>query len=277
MLNSITVPVTGDIADLPLPDLLNMMRFRSGKVSLLETQQISEMILHFTPGYLCGFMVDKHIIKSEAQVVDKLVAVTASPTGRFVFTPAHASSLLGSVRLGIDRLALIIVSQVDEISVNRAQLSPPHRIFRLQKSEKTVEFEEQNLAEFFHSAKELLRCGISAEKLAGIEQIGTAQVQLYLYKLSLLGLVAPGRRDDLWAELDTVLQSKSTSLKVTDSKRTPGAETMTTARVAGAKPFVPNRPRSEEKVSNDQREVATLIKRLTRAKGEPAPDGSPSQ
>ncbi len=126
------MPVTGDIAELPLPDLLDMMRHRSGKLQLLQTQQISEMQLHFTPGYLCGFMVDKHIINSESQVVDKLVSVTANPVGHFVFTPAHASSLMGSVRIQVDRLALIIVSQVDEISVNRQQLSPPHRIFRLQ-------------------------------------------------------------------------------------------------------------------------------------------------
>ena len=68
------MPVTGDIADLPLPDLLDMMRHRSGKLSLLQTQQISEMQLHFTKGYLCGFMADKHVIKSESQVVDKLVS-----------------------------------------------------------------------------------------------------------------------------------------------------------------------------------------------------------
>ena len=60
------MPVTGDICELPLPELLNMMRHRSGKLTLLQTQQISEMHLHFTPGYLCGFMVDKHIVKSES-------------------------------------------------------------------------------------------------------------------------------------------------------------------------------------------------------------------
>ena len=268
------MPVTGDIADLPLPELLNMMRYRSGKLSLLQTQQISEMTLHFTPGYLCGFMVDKHIIKTETQVVDKLVSVTASPMGRFVFTPAHASSLLGSVRLGVDRLALIIVSQVDEISVNRAQLSPPHRIFRLQAVEGQADFEEQNLAEFFRSSKDLLRCGISAEKLASIEQISTEQVQLYLYKLSLLGLVAPGRRDDLWAELDTVLQSKSTTLKVTASRRTQEGDNLPAA-VAASKFWHPAPPRAGEKVKNEQRAIATLIPRA--GGGAPqkpaAPDG----
>ena len=49
--------------------------------------------------------------------------------------------------------------------------------------------------------------------------ISTEQVQLYLYKLSILGLVAPARRDDLWAQLDTVLQSKSTPLRLTEEQR----------------------------------------------------------
>ena len=79
------MPVTGDIAELPLPELLNMMRHRSGKLSLLQTQQVSEIQMHFTPGYLCGFMVDKHILKSEPQVVDKLVSVTAAPVGHGSF------------------------------------------------------------------------------------------------------------------------------------------------------------------------------------------------
>ena len=257
-----------------------MMRFRSGKLSLLQTQQISEMTLHFTPGYLCGFMVDKHIVRTESQVVDKLVAVTASPMGRFVFTPAHASSLLGSVRLGVDRLALIIVSQVDEISVNKAQLSPPHRIFRLQPVESKVDFEEENLAEFFQSARELLRCGISAEKLASIERISTEQIQLYLYKLSLLGLVAPGRRDDLWAELDTVLQSKSTSLKLTDARRSAGGDaTPAAATAAASKLWGSARSRTTSRVKNEQLAVPTLLRRSVADGGKtpPSPEVGSSQ
>ena len=70
----------------------------------------------------------------------------------------------------------------------------------------------------------LLKCGISAEKLASIERISTAQVQLYLYKLNILDLVAPARRDDQWAQLDSVLQSKSTPLRLTEEQRLAAAE-----------------------------------------------------
>ena len=251
------MPVTGDIAELPLPELLNMMRHRSGKLSLLQTQQVSEIQMHFTPGYLCGFMADKYIIKSESQVVDKLVSVTATPMGTFVFTPAHASSLMGSVRIGVDRLALIIVSQVDEISVNRQDLPAPHRIFRLQHTEAEAEFEEQNLAEFFHHSVNLLKCGISAEKLASIERISTSQVQLYLYKLSILGLVAPARRDDQWAQLDTVLQSKSTPLRLTEEQRT-AAKGSRVGRVSGT-PWAPNQSPNGQAVTNDQHGVPRLV------------------
>lgn len=248
--------VTGDIAELPLPELLNMMRHRSGKLSLLQTQQVSEIQMHFTPGYVCGFMVDKQIIRSESQVVDKLVSVTATPIGRFVFTPAHASSLMGSVRIQIDRLALIIVSQVDEISVNKGSLSPPHRIFRLQRTDHSVEFEEQNLSEFFHATVDLLKCGISAEKLASIVQIGTEQVQLYLYKLNILGLVAPARRDDLWAQLDSVLQTKSSPLKLKFANKDQPKRSGLTRRITRA--FSPNRSASGAQVTNNQRTVTRL-------------------
>ena len=254
------MPVTGDIAELPLPELLNMMRHRSGKLSLLQTQQVSEMQLHFTPGYLCGFMVDKHIIKSEPQVVDKLVSVTATPIGRFVFTPAHASSLMGSVRIQVDRLALIIVGQVDEISVNKQDLPAPHRIFRLQPVDRIVDFEEQGLADFYQSAMNLLKCGISAEKLASIERISTEQVQLYLYKLSILGLVAPARRDDLWAGLDTVLQSKSTPLRLTEEQRA-SAGALKPEGLDVARPWGQRRPPAKPGETNHQKSITKLLLR----------------
>ena len=254
------MPVTGDISELPLPELLNMMRHRSGKLSLLQTQQVSEMQLHFTPGYLCGFMVDKHIIKTESQVVDKLVSVTANPIGRFVFTPAHASSLMGSVRIGVDRLALIIVGQVDEISVNKQDLPAPHRIFRLQKTEGPIEFEEQGLSEFFWSAVNLLKCGISAEKLASIERISTEQVQLYLYKLSILGMVAPARRDDLWAGLDTVLQSKSSPLRLTEEQRV-NAQAAKPEPLDVARPWGARKPPPAGNDQNHQKSIANLLLR----------------
>ena len=260
------MPVTGDIAELPLPDLLNMMRHRSGKLTLLQTQQISEMHLHFTPGYLCGFMVDKHIVKAESQVVDKLVSVTANPVGHFVFTPTHASSLMGSVRIHVDRLALIIVSQVDEISVNKQQLSPPHRIFRLQPVEKEVEFEEAGLADFFQSAVNLMKCGISAEKLASIERISTELVQLYFYKLSILGLVAPARRDNLWAQLDAVLETKSTPLRLNEKSFGKGTPSRPPG---GSQPWRPNESQTGDEAINEQRRIANLIQAAEEKKSAP--------
>ena len=266
------MPVTGDIAELPLPDLLNMMRHRSGKLQLLQTQQISEMQMHFTPGYLCGFMVDKHIIRTEPQVVDKLVSVTANPIGHFVFTPTHASSLMGSVRIHVDRLAGIIVSQADEISVNRQQLSPPHRIFRVQRSETGTEFEDAQLADFFHSSINLLKCGISAEKLASVERISTEQVQLYLYKLSILGLVGPARRDDQWAQLDSVLQSKSTPLRLTEEQRL-ATGALSAHSPSLTKAWKPNRSEGGQNVTNKQRRVSNLLQREgEEASGQAPPD-----
>ncbi len=196
-----------------------MMRYRSGKLLLLETQQVSEMELHFTPGYLSAFLVGKRLLKTESQIVDKLVAVTAAPVGRFSFSPAPADSLVSSVRIHVDRLALIIVSQVDEISVNRDCLVRPETIYRLVEREgRPVHCDEQNLTDFLHHSRELLQFGINAVRLAQIEQISVEQVQLYLYKLNLLGLVEPGRKDDLWAQLDSALQPKTTGMRLSSPK-----------------------------------------------------------
>ena len=154
---------------------------------------------------------------------------------------------------------MIIVSEVDEISVNRQQLSPPHRIFRLQTPMPKVEFEEAGLSEFFHTSINLLKCGISAEKLASVEQISTEQVQLYLYKLSILGLVAPGRRDDLWAQLDAVLSSKSTPLKLSEASKAPPTAADLYPRRTRRVPWTPNRGEQNSPAINQQRRIANLL------------------
>ncbi len=257
--------VTGEISELPLPELLNMMRHRAGKLYLQGTAQVSEMVLHFTPGYLCGFQSENRILKSEVQVVDKLVAVTASPVGRFVFEPRHASSLMGSVRISIDRLALIIVSKVDELSVHRAQLPPAHRVFRLTPAPEDGSprvlpaWEDYDLGEFYHASETLLRCGISAEKLATIEQISVEQTQLYLYKLALLDLATTARRDDQWAQLDRVLEAKSTPLRLTvveDGEGSPGRPPARPPRMS-----LPRPPLTTPKIglgSSEQRKIPRL-------------------
>lgn len=242
-----------------------MMRHRAGKLFLQGTAQVSEMVLHFTPGYLCGFQSENRILKSEVQVVDKLVAVTASPVGRFIFEPRHASSLMGSVRIGIDRLALIIVSKVDELSVHRAQLPPLNRVFRLtpppdgDASRPLPPPEDYELSEFYRAAETLLRCGISAEKLASIEQISVEQTQLYLYKLALLDLVTTARRDDQWAQLDRILETKSTPLRLTiveDEEGSPGRPPVQPPRMS-----LPRPPMTTPKIglgSLEQRKITRL-------------------
>ena len=46
--------ISGDIADLPLTDLLNMIRFRGGIVSLTDTPRVGEMVIYFSPGFVTG-------------------------------------------------------------------------------------------------------------------------------------------------------------------------------------------------------------------------------
>ena len=51
--------ISGDIADLPLTDLLNMIRFRGGIVSLTDTPRVGEMVIYFSPGFVTGFSIEK--------------------------------------------------------------------------------------------------------------------------------------------------------------------------------------------------------------------------
>ena len=85
--------ISGDISDLPLTDLLNMIRFRGGFVTLTDTPRVGEMVLYFSPGFVTGFSIEKQNIKVESQVVDRLVAVAAVPVGKFQPEQATVSTV----------------------------------------------------------------------------------------------------------------------------------------------------------------------------------------
>lgn len=211
--------ITGDIADLPLPDLLNMIRFKGGTVTLTDTPRATEMVLCFSPGFVTGFSIERQVIKVETQVVDRLVAVAALPIGQFKFEPSPSASIRGSVRIPIDRLALFIVQKVDEININKEALPLVEQVFRLRDEDMVIaevvkHLEEPDLVNFVLESKQLLYTGVSAERLAEIHQIGIDLARFYLFKLNLLGVVEPTKRDALWASLDSALQPKSSGIRL---------------------------------------------------------------
>jgi hypothetical protein len=218
--------ISGDIADLPLTDLLNMIRFRGGIVRLTDTPRIGEMVLYFSPGFVTGFSIEKQNIKVESQVVDRLVTVAAMPVGKFHYEPAAAASLRGSVRIPVDRLALKLVAKVDEININRDVLPPALQVFRLRDENAIIgdlikQAAEPDIGNFIREARQLLHTGVSAARLSELNQIGVEVARLYLYKLNLLGIIAPAKRDSLWATLDQALQPKSSGIRLVRSGAPP--------------------------------------------------------
>ena len=69
--------------------------------------------------------------------------------------------------------------------------------------------------------------------------------------------MGPARRDDLWAQLDTVLQSKSTPLRLTDDQPRASGGARRTLRVSAA--WKPNRSNRGDDATNNQRQVSRLI------------------
>ena len=84
-------------------------------------------------------------------------------------------------------------------------------------------------------------------------------MQLYLYKLSILGLVGPARRDDLWAQLDAVLQSKSTPLRLTDEQRQAAGEAAKRPRTSDHPAWQPNRSAAGGDATNEQKRISRLL------------------
>jgi len=208
------MPVIGDTSELPLPDLLGMLRFRTGIVLFNRVKRIPEIEMHVVPGYVRGMFCGGKSVTDEAAMLDKVVAVAASSTGQFAFHPRRPDQVQNSVKMSMDGVILSVVTMIDEILYYKDQLPRMEQLYSFvqQESEFELEEEDHSLLNFVKSARDFLEIGSSAEDIAAVLQIGVAQVQFYLLKLRSMGIVSPMR------SLDPFLHDPALCLKSSDIK-----------------------------------------------------------
>ncbi len=253
--------VAGEISEIPLPELLSVLAGKTGILRMERIPHITRIDVHIDSGNITGCLVDDRSLRKEAQLYDKLVAVTASPSGTFRFFTAEAHELAHRFQIAVNRAAIEVASRVDEIVSNRATFPPAAQVFRWTGNRAGVASDDEGLQEFILDAADILRFGSNAERLAGIVQLSVAQVQCYLRKLLDKECIAPLGRDALWSKLNKTLETKSSGLRLAQEKAT------------GSPGFVAGPAKPRQMPSSTGQKVVPILRRSKENKDDPPKAG----
>lgn len=183
--------IFGDLADLPFPEIFNMVGRRTGRLQIFGVPYLPNIDLDLEDGKLRGVRMGEEPIDDPLQVRDRLAPLMEAPRGIFEFQRCGPEALQGSLQMPITSLLMAIASAVDEISAYRERFAHPETRFKILASEEV--WLDEDLWMFLERATPMLMQGSDASELARALHVSVEQVQLHLYKLRSVGRVAPVR------------------------------------------------------------------------------------
>lgn len=177
----------GSLQDLPLAELLPILRGRTGVLEVLLPAR-PKVGVALREGRIQEVREGKRVLDPlEARAL--LMELLDHREGSFEFQP-------GPVERGLDwpveRFLLLSVTVADEIQGYRDALPHPRTRFALKRGVREDLLDEPLLS-FWRRAKEHLETPTSVEDLARLLHLPQDQTAYYLHKLRLLGLVEVGR------------------------------------------------------------------------------------
>jgi len=186
--------IYGNLGDLPLPDILNMLARRSGLLEVAEgdgRRNDASYRLYLDRDRLRGLFVNGREFSDPFLVADAFRVLLNLEPGTFEFTILEESELQGTLALPVKQLILSSATVIDELNAYRARFPHPTIIF--QSDVPVLEHLPGDLELFWMRAEPHLKTGMSAEELARELQLSVEQVQLHLYKLRTAGTIVPRR------------------------------------------------------------------------------------
>lgn len=181
--------ISGDLVDLPIPEVLNMIGRRIGTLEILDIPEMNPLTLYLNEGFLRGFYEQGEELGDGLSVRDRLLMVMDSRQGRFVFESCSTEDMRGQLDMPVPRLLGIVASAVDESGAYRDYFANPQVAFKTLAAPNL--WLDTNLFVFLEGAKAFLERGVTAQDLSRSLHLDLAQVQTYLFKLRSVGKISP--------------------------------------------------------------------------------------
>jgi hypothetical protein len=215
------MPLTGNLTEFPLPEVLLLIGGRTGRLRLCDSDDFVPMEIDLSEGNAHGLHVGGTLLIDPGQIVAELSYAIETGTGVFEFTPAPIVSVKREQPLPINELVMHLVLRVDEkLAKRRAVLAP--ELFYVLVAPKPSSDLKGDLKRFFIQSRQLLSGGVRSQDLSEYLGIEDEVTRLHLYQLHQLGVVRLIETSDVEALRQAMLEQEISD-KSPDYRLTAGA------------------------------------------------------
>ncbi|MFC4455339.1 DUF4388 domain-containing protein [Deinococcus sonorensis] len=208
------MPLTGDLADLPFPELTRLLAHHTGNLEVPLSGQDIHLNLFLQQGWLRALFIDGFNIRDERRVRDTVLNLATLPHGSFAFYEGAAEQL----RAPLD-YRLVDLLEVQDDAVPEGHLPHPATTFTLTDQRDVP----AALQASFAAAEPHLRLGTSAELLSALLGLPERDAQLLIYRLRAAGLAIPQHRVAWHTPPAVAAQVAATGVASTPVRRLLGA------------------------------------------------------
>jgi len=203
------MPLSGDLADFPLPEVLLLIGSRTGRLRLCDAAEFVPIDIDLAEGYAHGLYVEDTLLTDLPQIVAELSYAIETGSGRFEFTPQEIVPVIRDHPLAINELVMQLVLRVDEkLAKHRAVLSP--ELFYVLVAPAPASDFKGELRRFFLQSRQLLSGGVRSQDLSEYLGIDDEVTRLHLYQLHQLGVVRLIETTDVEELRQTMLEKEIT-------------------------------------------------------------------
>jgi hypothetical protein len=201
------MPLTGNLTEFPLPEVLLLIGSRTGRLRLFEAEEFVPMEVDLSEGQTHGLHLNENLLTEPEQIVAELSYAVETGNGMFEFKSQPIVSVPREQPLPVNELVMQLVLRVDEkLAKHRAVLAP--ELFYILAVPAPACDIKGGLKLFFRQSRHLLAGGVRSEDLAEYLGIDDELTRLHLYHLHQLGVVRLVETTDVETLRETMLEQE---------------------------------------------------------------------
>jgi len=201
------MPLSGDLVDFPLPEVLLLIGGRTGRLRLSEANEFVPIEIDLSEGHAHGLHIEGKLVTEPPQIVAELSYAIETGNGRFEFTLQPIVSVARDHPLTINELVMQLVLRVDEKLAKHRAVLAPELFYVLVVPTPEIELPD-DLGSFFVQSRRLLAGGVRSQDLSEYLGVEEEPVRLHLYHLHQLGLVRLVETTDVQSLRETMLEQE---------------------------------------------------------------------
>lgn len=181
------MPILGNLAEFPLPEVLHFIGGRTGRMKLLDVPGADHMELDTHAGLLYALQSGHEALEDVDAVIQKLSIVLQAERGMFEFSLLDETQIRVGLTIPLQSLAMELAFNVDKMNHDSRRLTHPHSRFVLLQEPQI--WLDHDLRQFYHYAREMIQNQATLAEIADFLGTEARIAASHLSKLRMLGFV----------------------------------------------------------------------------------------